>query len=442
MANFLDFTSQINWHNLPVAVQAQAKRCLLDTLGVAIAGSQTELASIAAQFALDHHGATPKSRSSLIGFDGECSVPGAALAGGLLIDAFDAHDGHKLTKGHAGATVIPSLLAICSGLANQGIKVSGKSFLEALVVGYEVSLRCGIALHKETEDYPTSGAWAAVGVAAMGNCLLDLNQQQLEHALGIAEYYGPRSPMMRCIDHPTMLKDGAGWGALAGTSALFLAQAGFTGAPSTLISDYSENTYFDQYEILQQYFKPWPVCRWAQPAVEAIKALLDENSISAESIEQISIETFHEAVRLGNKLPQNTEEAQYSIGFPVAAYTIRGELGAKEILAETLRDQNIQQLQRRIVLKENSRHNHAFPERRYASVTILLKNGEEFSKKDVEASGDPHLPLPESEILDKFNTLSAASFNLNQQHALITLIDSLDQKESCQPLLDTVLTVF
>ena len=52
------------------------------------------------------------------------------------------------------------------------------------------------------------------------------------HAAGIGEYHGPRSQMMRCIDFPTMVRDGVGWGAPSGVSAAYLACEGFTGAPA------------------------------------------------------------------------------------------------------------------------------------------------------------------------------------------------------------------
>ncbi len=65
-------------------------------MGVAFAGSETELAKIAARFSINHYGATEVSHSGLIGFEGFSSVPGASLAGALLIDAYDAHDGHKV----------------------------------------------------------------------------------------------------------------------------------------------------------------------------------------------------------------------------------------------------------------------------------------------------------------------------------------------------------
>jgi Uncharacterized protein involved in propionate catabolism len=97
------------------------------------------------------------------------------------------------------------------------------------------SARAGIALHATVTDYHTSGAWNALAVAAIGARLLKLGPDKLREALGIAEYHGPRSQMMRVIDSPTMLHDGSAWGALAGVTAVYLADQGFTGAPAATV---------------------------------------------------------------------------------------------------------------------------------------------------------------------------------------------------------------
>src|SRR3546814_7559887 len=69
---------------------------------------------------------------------------GAAMAGAGSIDAIDAHDGHRLTKGHAGVTIVPALLAFCDEMA----PCDGAEFLTRLVLGYEIATRAGIALHR------------------------------------------------------------------------------------------------------------------------------------------------------------------------------------------------------------------------------------------------------------------------------------------------------
>ena len=205
-----------------------AKRCLLDLIGVAAAGSTTPLSRIIRDHAAANFASAKRSAGLL--FDRRSASPvGAALANGMTIDAFDAHDGHPSTKGHAGCGTLAGLFAFADE------QMSGAQFIADLIVGYEIAIRAGLSLHATVSDYHTSGAWVALGVAAVGSRRLGLSTQLTREALGIAEYHGPRSQMMRCIDHPSMVKDGSGWGAMAGVSAALLARDGFTGAPAITV---------------------------------------------------------------------------------------------------------------------------------------------------------------------------------------------------------------
>src|SRR5262249_44026157 len=160
--------------------------------------------------------------------------------------------------------------------------------------------------------------------------------------------HGPRSPMMRCVDRPTMLKDGSGWGAQTGVSAALLARHGFTGRPAaTVESDDCERFWHalnDRWEFLNQYFKPHAVCRWAQPAVEGALELRARGRLAAEDIARIRIETFHEATRLAVRAPRTTEEAQYSLPFAVAVALVFGMLGAEQVTGPALTDPRVLRL--------------------------------------------------------------------------------------------------
>ena len=264
-------------------------------------GAQMELSRIARNFAVTQM-ATAGRGARLI-FDGRRVSPtGAAYAGAATIDALDGHDGHRLTKGHAGVALLPALLAFCDYRDRKRMDVNS---LAALVVGYEIAIRAGITLHATMSDYHTSGAWNAIGCAAMGARLLELDEWATRHALGVAEYHGPRSQMMRCIDHPTMVKDGSGWGALAGVSAAYLAAEGFTGAPALLIEGEAAAPGWrdlgSRWEIAGQYFKPYPVCRWSQPAMQAAADLMAQYRPALPDIAAVEIRTFAEAVRLGTR---------------------------------------------------------------------------------------------------------------------------------------------
>jgi 2-methylcitrate dehydratase PrpD len=328
------FIHGLSYPDLPEAVVAQAKRCLLDLIGVAASGRETELSRIVHAYAVSQMGAGEGGARLM--FDGRRVSPtGAAYAGASTIDAFDAHDGHRITKGHAGVALLPSLLAAMDASG----RWDGRELLTALVLGYEVATRAGIALHATVSDYHTSGAWNALGCAAIVARLLRLDERQARHALGIAEYHGPRSQMMRCIDHPTMVKDGSGWGALAGVSAAYLAASGFTGAPAILVEEArrrsgatsagagpSSSSISSPTRSAGGLSRPWK--RWRRSSARGF---------APARIADIEIRTFGHGVRLGTKPPRSTEEAQYALGFPVAALLVRGRLGAEEIMAGGLR---------------------------------------------------------------------------------------------------------
>lgn len=415
----IDFIHRTTWRDLPPEVQHQTRRCLLDTLGAAISGRGTRLSAMAHDVAAATYGGP----GAYLWLDGrKVSPPGAALANGMTIDAVDIHDGHPLTKGHAGAAIVPALLAILPVKTVRAAPVPGTEMLTTLAIGYEVALRAGISLHATACDYHTSGAWNALGVAAMAARRWGLTAVQTRHALGIAEYHGPRSQMMRCIDHPTMVKDGSGWGAMAGLTAATLAQKGFTGAPAlTVEADAVWPHWHDlghRWELMRQYFKPHAVCRWAQPAVEGALQLTEQHAIAAAQIRRITVHSFHEAIRLANRRPTTTEEAQYSLPFPVAAALVHGKLGIAQLNEAALRHPEVLRLAGLVELVEDARFNSEFPARRFARVVIETADGAEVSTGAVEARWDAAAPPSDDDLRQKFRALAAEQLTVDRAAAI------------------------
>jgi 2-methylcitrate dehydratase PrpD len=419
--NIIEFIHDITWNDVPEAVRHQARRCLLDTLGAAIGGRQTALSEIIHNFAALMYG----GQGAQLWMDGRAvSPPGAALANGMTIDALDIHDGYAPVKGHAGAALIPATLATVK--VNGVAHISGKELLATLVVGYEIALRAGLALHSTACDYHTSGAWNALGCAAITARRLELSTAGTQHALGIAEYHGPRSQMMRCIDHPTMLKDGSGWGAMAGVSAGLMAGQGFTGAPALTVEDSEAAGIWDDlgqsWLITKQYFKPHAVCRWAQPAMTGALALQKNHQIPPSDIKRIRVSTFHEACRLVSRRPQNTEEAQYSLPFPVAAALVYGRLGPTELNGAALTDSRVLSLADRVELIEEETFNARFPAERVARVQLQTATGDWLDSGEVQANWDVANPPADVELREKFRWLAAGSLAEERTTALEGII--------------------
>ena len=429
----ISFLHDTTLADIPDDVQSFARRCLLDLVGVAAAGRTTQLSAIIHEHAAQHFGAGTKCAPLF--FDGRMVSPaGSALALGMTIDSIDAHDGNKFTKGHTGCHQFPALLATMVAEGHD----DPEEFLAALIVGYEIATRAGIALHETACDYHTSGAWGAVGVAGLVARVLGLDAATTFEAMGIAEYHGPRSQMMRVIDHPTMLKDGSGWGAMAGVSAGYLAADGFTGAPAVTLNDPAvDHLWSDlgtRWIIFEQYFKPHPVCRWAQPAVEAALTLRREHGFEGEDVAGVRVETFHEAARLATALPATTEHAQYSLPFSVAAALSRGQLGAAEVTADALADPAIRDLSQRVTIVEDNDHNDAFPGRRFARVTVDLQDGRSFLSADTEPRGDPEDHLTDDEIRKKFAAFAHPVLGTERGGHIEALIDGLPTSTSVDEL--------
>ena len=431
----------LKWKDIPPEAQHQARRCLMDLVGVFASGTQTPMSRIATEHAAMFF-CSPDQPVRLLGDGRMASAPGVAMAGAYTIDSIDAHDGMKMTKGHAGSIILPSLIAL---LETSGRDYDDEELMTCLVLGYEIAIRDGIALHDSVPDYHTSGAWAAVGVAALGARILGLDHQQMEEAIGIAEYNGPRSQMMRAIDYPTMVKDGAGWGAMAGVSAALLAKQGFTGAPAITVTNPDLGKHWGDlgstWHIVNQYIKPWPVCRWAQPAATAVMHVMQNNKIAEESIEKISIHSFHEAIRLATRIPRDTEEAQYSLPWSVAAAAVHGTIGAREISAP-FSDPRITALANNMDLIEDDYCNQVFPGERLARIDITTRDGATHSSEITRATWDPETPPTDAEMTGKYHGLTDPVIGEDAAASLHELIWSMGEGGSARALVDRLSSSF
>ncbi|MEM9523273.1 MAG: MmgE/PrpD family protein [Pseudomonadota bacterium] len=413
-AHITEFIQNVGLSEMPDPVIHQVGRLLLDLVGVGLGGARTRLSSIIRNHAARQFGGP----LPMLFDDRTASASGAALAGGMTIDALDGHDGFNIAKGHVGCALMPSVLAL---MAEAGID-DGHAASEALIIGYELGARLGPILHDTAPDYHTSGAWMATAVAGVGARILGLDGDQTAHAMGIAEYHGPRSQMMRCIDHPTMVKDGSGWGAMAGVSAALLARDGFTGAPALTAGGHPLwEDLGRRWLILEQYIKPYPVCRWAQPPVEAVLALRDTHALTADQVVRIEIETFHECARLAMSRPANTEQAQYSTAYPCAVALVRGTISAADISDESLTDPEIRRLGATLIMSEADEANRVFPARRIARARLRLIDGRMVEGGWHEARWEPGDPPSDADLLEKFHALADPLVNDASELALACL---------------------
>ncbi|MFT6121050.1 MAG: 2-methylcitrate dehydratase PrpD [Yoonia sp.] len=363
--------------------------------------------------------------SARILMDGtQVSSTAAAMAGAMTVDSVDAHDGTSPCKGHAGSAIFPALFAFADGH-----NITGADFATLLAVGYEVAYRAGLAQHATCADYHTSGAWTAIGVATAYAKGLGCNMNIIRQAAGIAEYHGPRSQMMRCIDHPTMVRDGVGWGAPSGVTAAYLAQAGFTGAPALTCEqtpEFWEDLGTNWRLVSDTHYKPYPCCRWAHPAIDAALELMLDHGLHHSEVVGVDIKTFHNATRLAGRTPQTPDEFAYAIAFPVATMIVRGQIGVTELDTATLQDPDILRISRKTQLIDDPHLTKISDGKRWAAVSIKTHDGRQFDAPARTPRGDTDLPLSDAAIAQKFHLFADPVLGQSRANEIEALAGEFD----------------
>lgn len=429
----IQFILQATWKDLPSEVQHQARRCLLDSLGALIAGTETSVWKLMAGFCVEQHA---DDEATILVTGQRASAVGATLANGFAANALDIDDGHRCIKGHPGACVLPALLAAserCSSL-------SGEAFLTALIVGYEIGIRAGLIRHALYQTYHSSGSWGAIAGATAAGKVLGLSANTLRQALGTAEYHAPIAPMMKGINTPCMGKDSVGWGAMVGMASVLMAQRGFTGV-EPLFSDASDPEWVtslgDRYEVLNLYFKPYAGCRWAQPAIAGTLEIAHQNSVASNDISHIRVRTFEAAVKLSRAHPQNTEQAQYNLAYPVAAALIDGELGPRQVLPPRIHDGAVLALADRVEAEVAPEYEQAFPEKTYADVEVVTQDGRIFTAVRKQAPWEPASTLPtDAELGEKFQWLTGPVLGKDHAERITEMIWAFEGVDDVRQLIE------
>ncbi len=398
-----------DWHSrpLPVETDDRLRLLLMDLIHSLVAGRDTVATTTMRRFVRT---ALPGQDATLWPSRERASLLGAVLANATEANAMDFDDGYRLVKGHPGAVVIPVVLAL-----SETVPVSLEELLKAILIGYEVGLRVGRVLHAEYRDYHCSGSWGAIAAASAASYLLGLTDEEIDMAMGIAEYHAPVGLMMRCIDSPAMVKDGIGWGALAGVSATLMARQGFTGMyhllhPVARLSQQGQEARaqlppWDQFLLQDVYLKPYACCRWAHPAVAGVLGIRQQlMEWQRETVKKITVNTFYEATTLDHPAPTNTEQAQYSLPWSVASAWRHGFVGVQEVSGSALHDADTRAVAAKVATVRAPAFDDVFPSRTQAQVTVELSDGQLWESGIVEPPGERHTtPVGWSEVQEKFH---------------------------------------
>ena len=186
----VEFVRDLRWADVPPAVREHVRLLLADLAAVCVAGRPAPASELAAAYASAVH---PGDEATALLDGRRLGAVGAAWCNGVLANVLDYDDGHRLTKGHPGRGRHPR----GARRRRSSADATAEELLVAVVVGYEIAIRAGVALHARDDGYHASGAWGGLGAAAAAARLLGLDATAIHHAIGLAEYHAPIAHIMR-----------------------------------------------------------------------------------------------------------------------------------------------------------------------------------------------------------------------------------------------------
>lgn len=409
----------------------------LDYIGVAARGSIEESTKAMSRFigdlCLDRKGGV------VVGTKSRSPHHLAALANGTSAHSLEMDDVNNEASLHPGVAIFPAAFAA----AERG-KKNGRKFLEGVVLGYDVMIRLGKALrpreHYERGFHPTATC-GVFGAAAAAGKILGLTENQFVNAFGIAGSMAAGSL--------EFLADGAwtkrmhpGWAAQGGIFAALLARKGFIG-PSTIIegksgflhaytSDSAPEKLLENigktFEITRTSIKPHSCCRYMQPPIDGILAILRENALKPGDIKKVTIGILKAGFPIvasppeQKSNPKTVVDAQFSMPFGAAVAILYGKATLDEFRQSSVEAAEVRSMMKRIVCVQDSRLDRLYPKQWPASVSILTKAGKTYTTWIDYPKGDPENALSWEELAAKFQSLTGRIYTKGRAERIIAAV--------------------
>jgi 2-methylcitrate dehydratase PrpD len=391
---------------------------LLDLLGVALAGSRqpSSQSAAAAALALGSPGL-----ACVIGTGQRTSAPWAALANGAAAHAVELDDVTTESSLHPGVAVTPAAVALAQELQSPPPRL-----MEAIVAGYEVTMRVGNALNPASayaRGFHPTGVAGVFG-AAMAAChLLELDVGQRAMALGIAGTMASGS-LEYLADGAWTKRLNAGWAGHAGITAAYFARAGFVGPLSVfegrlgVLHAYSDAGLPDRLltdlgqplQVMRVSIKPYACCRYNHGLIDCMLQLrpqLDLADVARVRLGVLSGGAVLVADPIEQKrAPVGIVDAQFSAPYAAAAALVFGTGDISAYSAEQLSDANVRTLMSVTDCYRDESLDAEYPRRWPAAASIHLKDGRVLSTRVEYATGEPENPVAREALIAKFVSLA------------------------------------
>ncbi len=427
-----EFVANTQFEGLPEAVVAQAKRCILDCLGVALRGGEEPVAKMQAGL-LER--AAPRGPATVWASARRTGILEAALVNGTLGHALDFDDTYQPVPIHPSAPLLPALFALA-----ETTPCDGRALLAAFATGCEASIRIGLALGRShiEKGWHGTGTFGTFGAAAGAGKLLGLDAGQLTHALGIASVQA--AGLIRAAVGTMCKPLHAGKAAMNGLLAACLARDGFTGPTEilegrqcfgelfggeTLAAGKAVDGLGQRWEMLRISFKPYACCSQTHATADAVRALRQAHGLRPEDVKAITLTVNPVAANVaGFPQPASGLEGKFSLAY-VATLALAGEpLGVDGFQEGRVARPDLQDICSRVTLEVKPGMGDV-----ETGAAIVTRDSRRLTHYVTVARGNPGNPLSDDEIQTKFLGLAEPVLGTNRARRLRRAVLSLEAAE-------------
>lgn len=436
---------ETSFEDIPSEAILSAKTFILDTFGVAIAGSVGPFVPELIQTA---HGWGDGNDATVWGTNLRLPAPSAAL-----INAYQGHNSefdaiHERAVIHPLASILASLMAI----AERGSDLSGRDLLTAVVLGVDVSCSIGMGSTETLKFFRPATAGSFGAVAALGKAY-GLGTDQLISSFGIQ--LGQIGGTMQAHEEGSpLLGMQLGFCTRAAVTSHDLASNGLIGSRNVLEGHYGYYAMFEGGSDIETGFsslgvdwrvngishKPFPSGRATHGVIDGLLTLRAEHGIEAVDVEGVHAKVPPLVYQLtGRPMITNpgVNYARLCIPYVGAVALKRGTVGIEDFGETSLRDEGIHSLADRfeVTIRDVGDSNALVPQQ----ITIKMKDGCEYSVELNEVIGSPAKPLSRERHLDKFrlNWISGAQpLDPLRGERMIELVDGLEDLKECTELVE------
>ncbi len=456
------FVHGLSFDGLPKTVLHIAKRCVVDGIGVAVAGLDTEVALRLKNQTVSQSEIGP---ARLFG-DPSLRVPvsQAALYLGACGNALDWDD-VQLPEGpgrpfgllmHATVPLLATIIPLTDVIRHEsGRAVSGRDLLTAFIAGWEVAGKLAAAINPEHygRGFHTSATVGTFGCAVAAAKLLALNEQQTTWAIG----HGASMAAGTRASLGTMTKPlHVGWAAARGIEAALLARAGIDGSSSGLDGptgyltvagpgaevDLVAGRFGNPFVLVEPGVtaKPYPCGAVTHPGMDALKRVMKEQELQADDIDRIVVSAGKTVWGpITYAFATNAFEAKYCYPFLLASMALAGGAGRGQFRDDFIQSERCIAFQKKV----ETRHDNTLDQKELDGVPtrldIEITDGRSIS---IEARSDypggPHRPLNDEAVNDKFEDATRDLLSPSKAQNLRDMIWSLEAVADAGALLETI----